>query len=132
VNDELDRVLRLVATGQLSPEDAEPLVTALTDAGLDEPSPHEPLDRTNDAAGRSVRAKESPHGRAVRVRVVEGGRSVVDLRIPMALASLAGVVIPGLDDPLTARVAQAIRDGERGTLLDTRDDHGSGVVIATE
>ena len=50
----------------------------------------------------------------------------------MSLASLAGTAIPGLADPQIARVQQALRDGEIGTILDVRDEDGSGVVIATE
>jgi hypothetical protein len=50
----------------------------------------------------------------------------------MSLASLAGSVIPGLSEAQVGRLQQALRDGEIGTIVDVRDDQGSGVLIATE
>jgi hypothetical protein len=68
----------------------------------------------------------------VRILVTDGGRDVVNLRVPMSLASLAGSVIPGLSEAQVGRLQQALRDGEIGTIVDVRDDQGSGVLIATE
>jgi hypothetical protein len=114
MTDELERILARVASGALSPEEAEPLVAA--------------------AAAPRPRATEPPvsAARVVRVEVTDGGREVVNLRVPMSLASLAGSIIPGLADAQIERLQQAIRDGETGTILDVRDEDGSGVRIATE
>lgn len=139
MTDDLDEILARVASGELSPEAAEPFVAAAT-AGRPAPTtdPAADLAEQADDAGSSSdpsRAPTSPASgasRAVRIRVTDGGRQVVNLRIPMSIASLAGTVIPGLADAHVARVQQALRDGEIGTILDVRDEDGSGVVIATE
>jgi len=157
---ELERVLAMVASGQLSPEAAEPLVEALTtpprtagddDAtrawtvGSDRPAgtgagtdlpPGVDAGRPSDpppwSARQSGQAEPVAPSRAVRILVTDAGRQVVNLRIPMSLASLAGSLVPGLPEPQLARLQQAIRNGERGTILDVRDEDGSGVRIATE
>jgi hypothetical protein len=64
--------------------------------------------------------------------VAGDGRRIVDVRIPMGLASLAGRFVPGLGDPHLERLQQAIRNGEVGTILDVRDEDGTGVIISTE
>jgi hypothetical protein len=129
VSDELERILALVASGELSPDDAEPLVAAIAEA--DRGGDRDPGPTPGHVPPPGTALPPAP-ARAVRIRVTDAGRPVVNLRIPVSLASLAGVVIPGLADPQVARVAQAIRDGETGTILDVRDEDGSGVVIATE
>jgi hypothetical protein len=119
MSDELERILARVASGALSPEDAEPLVAAAA-----APRPSGASTPTSEPAATAARV--------VHIQVTDGDREVVDLRVPMSLASLAGSVIPGLADPQIARLQQAIRDGETGTILDVRDADGSGVRIATE
>lgn len=151
MNDDLDWILARVASGELSPEEAEPLVAAVTGR------PSEPGDTVDpDAPTRAWEAVTPPPApptqtappspsappanagpratatRAVRIQVTDGGRNVVNLRVPMSLASLAGSVIPGLSEAQVGRLQQALRDGEIGTIVDVRDDQGSGVLIATE
>jgi len=130
MTEDLARILARVASGEPSPEAAEPLVVVATV----EPDAGSRADQGPSSAGSSGVLTSTATGpsRAVRIRVTDGGRQVVNLRIPMSLASLAGTVIPGLADPQIARVQQALRDGEVGTILDVRDEDGSGVVIATE
>jgi hypothetical protein len=115
--DELESILRRVASGELTPEQAEPLVAAV--------------------AGSSPRTAPPPPAapaaqRSVRLQVLEDGRAVVNLRIPMSLASLAGNVVPGLSGPQAERIREAIRSGIVGTILDVRDEDGDGVIISTE
>jgi len=128
MTDDLERILARVAAGELTPEAAEPFVAAATDRGSDPPGRATP----SGGAPSVPTPTASGASRAVRIRVTDGGRQVVDLRIPMSIASLAGTVIPGLADPQIERLQQALRDGEIGTILDVRNEDGSGVVIATE
>lgn len=137
MSNELEQILALVAAGQLSPEDAEPLVAAITEPPADPLADTRPWPATPPPPPIAPPAPPAPGTtggatRAVRIQVTDGGRNVVNLRVPMSLASLAGSVIPGLAEPQVARLQQALRDGEVGTILDVRDDQGSGVVIATE
>ena len=57
---------------------------------------------------------------------------MVDLRIPIGLAGLAGAVVPGLSGPQAERIRDALRTGRVGPVLEVLDDHGDGVVISTE
>lgn len=153
MTDDLDWILARVASGELSPEEAEPLVAAVTgrsatmDAagGVDPDAPTRaweavgappaPPARPIPPAPPTSPAEAGPRPaatRAVRIQVTDGGRNVVNLRVPMSLASLAGSVIPGLSEAQVGRLQQALRDGEIGTIVDVRDDQGSGVLIATE
>ena len=116
----LHELLRQVADGELSPGDAEPLVAqAAMSAGS-----------TGDGT-EAPAASPSRDGRAVRIQVTEAGRTVVNLRVPMSWTGLASLV-PGLSSEQAARVSDALRSGERGRILDVRDDDGGSVTISTE
>jgi hypothetical protein len=115
--DDLETLLRRVAAGEVSAEEAEPLVEAAT-AGP--PPPTEP------------RSTPSGARRIVRLQVMEGGRPVVNLRIPMAWAGLAGSVLPGITGTHADRLRAAIRAGTVGRILEVQDEDGDGVIISTE
>jgi hypothetical protein len=140
MNDDLDWILARVASGELTPEEAEPLVAAVTGGapgqaqGVDPDAPTRTWEAFPAPPVPPASGAESPRTatRAVRIQVTDGGRNVVNLRVPMSLASLAGSVIPGLSEAQVGRLQQALRDGEIGTIVDVRDDQGSGVLIATE
>jgi hypothetical protein len=145
--EELESILRRVASGELTPEEAEPLVAAATTARGDAP-PRESGTRGGSGAasarsepsggGRGAWSSEhhagqgGPPRRTVRLQVLEGGRAVVNLRIPMTWAGLAGSVLPGLSAANAERIRDAIRSGEVGTILEVHDQDGGGVVISTE
>jgi len=74
---------------------------------------------------------DSPVRRTVRLEVLENGRTVTTLRIPMSWASLANVV-PGLSRLQTDRIRDAIRSGSVGPILEVQDEDGDGVIISTE
>jgi hypothetical protein len=57
--------------------------------------------------------------------------TTVNLRIPMSWAGLASLV-PGLSSAQVQRVSEALRNGERGPIVDIQDADGDGVVISTE
>jgi len=56
---------------------------------------------------------------------------VVNLRIPMSWTGLTSLV-PGLSNAQVQRVSDALRNGERGPIVDIQDADGDGVVISTE
>jgi len=124
MRDELAIVLRLVADGRLSPEDAAPLIDAVgrsTGGGT--------------PAGETRRAPASTSGdgpRQLRVRVSERGRQVVNLRIPLTFADTALRMVPGLSDEQGDRIRAAIAGKTTGTILDVEDEDGDGVVISME
>ncbi len=118
----LERVLRLVAEGRLSADEAAPILDALGTAG-DRPS------------GRQ--ADEAPAGgrgapRFARIEVREGGKRVVDLRIPVSLGRFALGRVPGLSAQHVADVEDAISSGGHGPILDVEDADGDGVRIVLE
>jgi hypothetical protein len=125
--DPMDEILRRVASGELTPEDAEPLISALSGA----PPRDDPTAASPGPEGTHGPRAGRPTGRAVRIRVQEDGRTVVNLRIPMSWTGLTSLV-PGLSDDQVRRVSEALRNGERGPILDIQDADGDGVVISTE
>jgi hypothetical protein len=131
VTDKLATVLRLVAEGHLSPEEAAPIIDALgggrarqaaqPDAAASQPAEH---------GGVHVHAPEQ--ARHVRVRVTERGRTVVNLRVPLAFAEMALKAVPGLGTGQSDRIRAAIESGTLGPILDVEDPDGDGVLITLE
>lgn len=131
--DALDDVLRLVAEGRLTADEAAPIIAALEAA--DAPPEPEPssarrwwYERGPDAA-----RSEGPGagGRSVRLEVTEGGRTVVNLRLPAGLGEAAMLRVPGLSQAQVERIRSALADGLRGTLLEAGED-GDGVRISID
>jgi hypothetical protein len=146
MSDPLEDVLRLVADGRLSADEAAPIIEALA-AARGEPSPGgTAASASRDArwtaaaaarfgvdAGRARPDVAPPSGppSRLRVQVRDGGRAVVDLQLPGVLAELAGA-IPGIPAAYADRVREALRSGIRGPIVDLSDDDGSGVTITIE
>jgi hypothetical protein len=141
--DPLDDVLRLVADGRLTAEEAAPIIAAL-DERPGTPPPGTPGARgagseppggfgTNPPPGTwtdlSGAAGDPP--RTLRIEVSDAGRPVVNLRLPIAVGKLALDRIPGLPPEHVARVREALRSGYRGSVLEV-DDDGDGVRIVLE
>jgi hypothetical protein len=122
VSDELEAVLRLVAEGRLTPEEAAPIVAALTDRA---PAP---VGGTSDRGGREAGAG----ARQLRIRVEEHGRTVVNLRVPLSFAETALNMIPGLAGEQSARVRAALQGGAIGPIIDVEDPDGDAVLISLE
>ena len=124
--DELDAILEKVAAGELSPDAAEQLIDALQrhPRAASTPPSSAPPPSQDPPAERSRRV--------VRLQVTEGGRSVVNLQVPMSLAALAGSVLPGLSNENADRLREAIRAGTVGRILEVQDEDGDGVIISTE
>jgi hypothetical protein len=146
MTDNLEGILRRVASGELSVEEAEPLIAAASgEPGTPDSGPVRKTGRFGwprfsgpggDANAASSDESSAPGAtgarRVVRLQVMEGGRSVVNLRIPMSLAGLAGSVLPGLSNEHADRLREAIRSGTVGRILEVQDEDGDGVIISTE
>ena len=123
MSDEVRRVLDLVSSGDLSPDEAAPILDELDD---ERPRPEGGVrgpTRIDDAAA------ERPGPRHLRIEVTEHGRRVVNLRVP---AGLATGLVPGIPAHHLERVRAALSSGTVGRILEILDEDGDGVVIATE
>lgn len=119
----LERVLRLVSEGRLTAEEAGPILDAL---GVSARTRDESAGGTAAAAG----SESSP--RFARIEVRDGGKRVVDLRIPISLGRFALGRVPGLSAQHIADVEEAVASGSRGPILDVEDADGDGVRIVLE
>jgi hypothetical protein len=116
--DELETILRLVAEGKLSAEEAAPIIAALEE-------------RRRHSAGDGPRAGLPPvapsrpagTGRRMRIQVTEAGRPVVDLRVPLVLAGLATDRVPGLSETSRNRIREALDRGLTGPILEVKDEN---------
>ncbi len=118
----LETVLRLVEEGRLSPEDAATIIAAL-EGGDGSPAA---------AAGTPPSAGGGDRPRSVRIEVTDGGRNVVNLRLPASIGEFALLRVPGISEDDTARIREALRVGLQGDLVRAMDDQGNGVRISVE
>lgn len=133
--DPLDAVLRLVAEGRLSADEAAPILAALETRAPG--SSNAPVSRgpSRNAAGPAgddaaeAGADRSP--RSIRIEVREEGRSVVNLRLPLSLGRFALDRVPGLSGDQVERVRAALNSGMTGPVL-VVDDGGDTVRITIE
>lgn len=127
MTDPLDRVLRLVAEGRLTADEAAPILDALDRKNTPGPGPGfaaaEPGPGNGD--GRAA-------ARYARIEVREHGRRVVDLRIPISLGRFALSRVPGLSREQITEVEEAVTNGAHGPILDIQDPDGDGVRIVLE
>lgn len=125
MREELATILRLVAEGTLTADEAAPIIEALS---LPRP------------AGEGHEAHAARHGvgddggarRRIRIQVNERGRRVVDLRVPLAFAAVAARAVPGIPDRYAALIEQAVASETIGAIVDTEDENGDGVLITLE
>lgn len=130
MGDELTTVLRLVAEGKLSAEEAAPIIEA-----LGRHSPPRPPDPPAEGFpfGGTLPGKGSGRGRRVRIQVTERGRRVVDVRVPLAFAAMAARMVPGIPDSYAALIERAVEDDMVGPIVDlAEDEDGDGVLITVE
>jgi hypothetical protein len=130
--DAIARVLHLVAEGRLTAEEAAPILDALSSQGADpaEAQPAEPAPVAAPSAAAPGSSGNSP--RFARIQVMEGGRRVVDLRIPTSLGRFALGRVPGLSGEQVGELQRAISSGLVGPLLEVEDTDGDGVRIVLE
>jgi hypothetical protein len=148
--EELETVLRLVADGTLTPEQAAPIIEALTRAERIVPESDSLHDRIERSVARAQRAAERVHdrfgqvhagadeagtggaGRHLRIRVTERGRQVVNLRIPIGFIDTALKFVPGIGGDQGERIRDAVRAGATGPIIDVEEADGGGVLISLE
>ncbi len=143
MRDELSTILRLVSDGTLSPEEAAPIIEALsrapdgsTPSGL-QPGGHPEHGHADEPASAEHREAASAaaaggEGRQMRIRVLEHGRQVVNMRIPIAFADMALRMVPGITSDRGDQIRQAIAAHVRGPIVDVEDEDGDGVLITVE
>ncbi len=131
--DALDDVLRLVAEGRLTADEAAPIIAALEAADASpEPEPAPARRWWQDRRPDGSRSDgPGAGGRSVRLEVTENGRTVVNLRLPAGLGEAAMLRVPGLSPAQVERIRSALADGLRGTLLEAGED-GDGVRISID
>ena len=134
MSDALDTVLRLVAEGRLSADEAAPLLDALDATGDDGTAPV--------VAGSSSSSEGSPAGThrttadgaddkpptRLRIEIRENGRQTVNLRFPLALGRFAVDRVPGLTGAHADRIREALSHGMRGPIVEVNDDSGDDTV----
>ena len=131
MSDALAEVLRLVADGHLSAEEAAPILDALSAADLEGPADDERPDGRAESGAEAAPPAERGTATAIRIEITEHGRKVVNLRVPVSLGRMALDRIPGLSGSNVDLVRLAISEGRSGTLLHI-DEDGGGVRIALE
>jgi hypothetical protein len=118
---ELEVLLRLVAEGRLTADEAAPIVAALEEKSRQ--------DAAQAATWPSIR--DALSGRHITVYVAENGRPVINLSIPLAAAGFAIDQVPGLSPDHRSRIVEAIQRGLTGPILEV-SDHGDEVRITIE
>jgi len=129
MTDPLDQVLRLVAEGRLTAEEAAPILDALQATGQAGGAGT----ASDEDAGKTGTAGSSSRPRALRIEIAEDGRKVVNLRVPLSLGRMGLDRIPGLSADNVSRIRQALDEGLTGPILAVDEDgEGNGVRIVLE
>ena len=128
-DDALDRVLRLVAEGRLTADEAGPILDALEGRGGSGGGAAET--RTPSGDDHPDPTTNRDPAKTLRVEVTDGGRAVVNLRIPLSLGRAALNQVPGISDATSDRIREAISAGIKGPIVDV-DDGDDGVRISLE
>jgi hypothetical protein len=124
------KILNLVAEGKLSAAEADEILSALNSQQAETAdSSAGGQSATQAQAQAQAQAKKSTH---LRIEVTDGGRKVVNLRVPINIAGWASNFLPGLSDQDSDRIRGAVASGNRGTILDITDKDGSRVLITSE
>jgi hypothetical protein len=123
-DDAIERVLRLVSDGHLSAEEAGPILDALANRPPRPPAAPGPTGQPGPSDGP---------GSALRIEVRDRGRTVVNLRVPLALGRAAIGRVPGISDMTSERIREAIAAGIKGSIVEVDEDgDGDGVRISIE
>jgi hypothetical protein len=150
VSGELEALLKMVAEGRITAEEAAPIVAALEerargDAGKasagsgtrephaldDESGARRDTSRSRNDGRRTGSAQDLLAGRRLRVYVAENGRQVINIQIPLAAAGFAIDQVPGLSSDHRSRIVEAIQTGMTGPILEV-SDNGDEVRIVIE
>jgi hypothetical protein len=130
MSDPLDQVLRLVAEGRLTAEEAAPILDALQATGQVGDTPADDSATADEPVGPT---SSGGRPRALRIMVLENGRKAVNLRVPLSLGRMGLDRIPGLSPDDISDIRQALDQGLTGPILAVDDDgDGKGVRIVLE
>ena len=132
MSDEMNTVLRLVAEGKLSPEEAAPIIEALGQVGRAADRTAQAIAMAGEVVDADGRLLTRGRGRRVRIQVNERGRRVVDVRVPLAFAAAAARMVPGIPESYATLIEQAVDSNTTGTIVEAEDETGDGVVISME
>ncbi|MFL5640761.1 MAG: hypothetical protein ACJ77V_12115 [Chloroflexota bacterium] len=124
----LEGVLRLLAEGRLTADEAGPIIDAL---GGGDPSSSGDEGTSETSPARADTRPDDRPGRTLRVQVTEKGRTVINLRIPLSLGRAAITQVPGISEATSDRIRHAIEAGVKGSILEV-DEAGDGVRILIE
>jgi hypothetical protein len=132
--DPLERVLQLVADGRLTAEEAGPILAALDDRGptsgtAETGAPGGPTGAPTPPARPAAPRPPIRGDGSLRLEVVEHGRQVVNLRLPLAVGRLALDRVPGLSGEQVDRVREALSSGMHGPILVVEDDESSVRIV---
>ena len=127
-------ILKLVADGRLTAEEAAPILDALSAASKATSQAARVVSAAQAGAGTDAGSGSTPAGapRFARIEVRDNGKRVVDLRIPISLGRFALGRVPGLSAQHISDVERAVASGDRGPILDVQDEDGDGVRIVLE
>ena len=92
------------------------------------PAPDPPGSRPRPTTRRQ---DDRDPAKTLRVEVTDGGRAVINLRIPLSLGRAALNQVPGISDATSDRIREAIEAGIKGPIVDV-DDGDDGVRISLE
>jgi hypothetical protein len=137
------RILNMLQEGQINPEQAASLLSAIEDtpsrqrgarAEAPQPSAPAPAQENFPPAGEPGKP---PRWLRVRVSNMETGRPKVNIRLPISLVGIGlrmgNKFAPELEGIDLNELMQAIQDGETGTFVDVQDeDDGEHVEIFLE
>jgi hypothetical protein len=123
MRDPVDEVLRMVAEGRLTAEQAAPILDALE--GTDDPA-------VSGESAEAPRDGAAPAPRYARIEVLDRGRTAVNLRVPLSLGRMAMAAIPGLSGTLADQINEAVDRRVAGSVVDVLDEDGDGVRVTLE
>jgi hypothetical protein len=127
VSESIETVLRLVAEGRLTAEEAAPILDAL-DAGA--AGPARPVGPEPPRAPAGVASERGPS--TLRIEVRDQGRQTVNLRLPLALGRFAMDRVPGLTGAHAERIREALLHNVKGPVVEVDEQDGSSVRIVLE
>lgn len=135
-------ILKLVAEGRLTAEEAAPILDALSAATKATSQAAAAVAAGQGSSGGDAGSGQTGSGqtgtgqagspRFARIEVRDNGKRVVDLRIPISLGRFALGRVPGLSAQHISDVERAVASGDRGPILDVQDEDGDGVRIVLE
>jgi hypothetical protein len=129
-DDALERVLRLVAEGRLTADEAGPILDALDGRAGSARGATDGSGATGQDEA-TIDSNDRGPAKTLRVEVTDGGRTVINLRIPLSLGRAALNQVPGISDATSDRIREAIDAGIKGPIVDV-DDGDDGVRISLE